>query len=320
MSGTRAAKSIAFVALTAAALSGCVGAAPVDGESTDELSTATAFANDKAGVRLLRRQGAHQLSGGGHRRQPRPGVGRQSRRRCSTAADPGAASRSGRSAGAGTPRRTTTCWRTRRPRASRGLAQPPARVHLVRAHHLRLRLLAAQGDDERHRRDRRVPGQVRDLRHLRLRRSASPTRKSVLARVRRGAAYWRRRSSASRGRSRRRRRCTVKCGESVAANIVLKNTGTKTWNASTEARHDDAARSHQHLRRHATGCRRTARRRSRAPSRRAPTAPSRSRSTARPAPPASRARITSTSASCRRASPGSATTGRAGRPTIRSKR
>src|SRR5215813_5318649 len=26
---------------------------------------------------------------------------------------------------------------------------------------------------------------------------------------------------------------TIKCGESVAANIVLKNTGTKTWDSST---------------------------------------------------------------------------------------
>ncbi|HEY1585100.1 MAG TPA: phage tail tip lysozyme [Polyangia bacterium] len=45
MSGTPVVKSIALVALTAAALSGCVGAAPVEGESSEAL--ATAFANDK---------------------------------------------------------------------------------------------------------------------------------------------------------------------------------------------------------------------------------------------------------------------------------
>ena len=161
--------SLAAMRLLAVAvlLAGCVGE-PVDESSTEQEAT-TAFANDKPAFDFFVAQGPHARS------RPPASSATSIRSRASIPTIGAVRRRPG-------PRHRAVVGRrplghrlddnVARVRGAAGrvgdLAQPPARLHLVRADDHRLRLRAAEGDDERHRRDARVHERVRDLRHVRV--------------------------------------------------------------------------------------------------------------------------------------------------------
>ena len=224
--------------------------------------SATAFANDKPAFDFFVAKGLTQLSGGRHRRQPRSGVGRRIPRSVQYGGGPGAASRSGRSAAAGTRRRTTTSLAYAKQQGessdSLNLQLEFIWYELTNVGYGFSQLKATTNVTDA---TIVVHGQVRDLRHLRVSRSASRTRSRC------SNAYGATPRTARRFVSQSwplasQPPFTLKCGESVAAQDRAqehRQQDVGQLDASSARRCRAIARASSPA---ATGSRRTARRRS----------------------------------------------------------